>query len=212
MFNECYFSIKTRGAKDNVQEFEEMLEHSCDEENKHNGPYLAGLYEISDDFQHQYCTKDTLVSELYGSCNTSAYVSMCDGELTLYDDLKDEDENITCLRKESERLNLRIQVSSEEPNAEFCEYIEYNNGEKIQVLEGAFIEQIPYVFNSLEECNKDIESINKQLDTNYSLLTQEEFDNYCKTREHYIDYNELRNLYYGEELELCAIIGSVDDK
>lgn len=203
MANYCYFNMRVRGTKEAIEEFEKIMDYEYydQETDKETGPCFYRLFHF-DMYSELVDDNGIVTCEYSGNCAWSVHVSMCGASL-----YAKNNKNITTLQKESERLNLYIQVLSQEPGMAFSEYYEYDCGVEIANVDGEFQLLCPYCYENLEECNEDINRINKQCDTNYSLLTQKEFDNYCKTCEDYIEYNELEDMFnmYPKN-NLCSII------
>lgn len=126
MANDCCFGMMVVGEKENVNEFITMLDYT----HPHNICF-ARIFDIYE------CSRKTLKDgrtavRLDGSCAWSVHSCMMEGYGTYYGDHKnDSDNTLTSLQIEGERLQLDIEIFSEEPGMGFTEHYRVINGQVI---------------------------------------------------------------------------------
>lgn len=122
MANNCFYDMKIVGtSKENVDEFISMLTYDNQER------YFARIF--SADVYEETEIDGKYTAKVSGDCAWSVYSCMCDGVFTYYD--KGRDEHLTCLAVETERLDLSVEIFSEEPGVGFAEHYLYKNGDCI---------------------------------------------------------------------------------
>lgn len=165
MPNYCNYEMKVTGIKENVEEFINIIQADYYiDENGHSDcdrhfwrVFEAEVYNTG--FQD-----DKYFAELYGYCAWSVYSCMCDGEYTYNGDHPNM--GGTTLEIESKRLNLTIELFSDEPGCEFAEHFLFINGDWVINDCVDFQEYDTIEFENVEE-------MNAEYDTDF---TQEEFE------------------------------------
>lgn len=172
MPNLCSYSMKVKGTPENVQEFIKIIQANYSYENgvcvdfKTKEPIERHLWRVFDADIFEDKTENNVRSViLNGSCAWSVYSCMCSGRHTYQSD--NPDGNGTTLKNESVRLNLSIEVFSEEPGCCFMEHMVFVNGREII---GDCIEWNEYYTGDFET----VEEFNAEYNTDF---TQKEFEN-----------------------------------
>lgn len=122
MPNYCDFNMHVRGRKEDIDEFiGVMLDYDLPR-------HFWRVFEAEQTLCH---TDENNMTVVYidGYCAWSVYTCMCTGVHTYANDVAEE--RRTSLQKESERLNLDIEVYSDEPGVGFQEHYLYKNGKEI---------------------------------------------------------------------------------
>ena len=132
MPNYCYGMMMVRGRADNVEEFISILnsDYSTVDGKPKLHFYRVFEVDIDDDYKHDACREVVLRF----TCAWSAYCCLEDGPLSYFTANGDYN-NInggTCLAIETWRLNLAVEIFTEEPGIGFTEYIKYINGNCIR--------------------------------------------------------------------------------
>ena len=132
MPNYCYYSMCVKGKKENIEEFEKVM----------NADYDYGTMNFSHD-RHMFRVFEAYMGEIQqvgediyqaifsGNCAWSVFSCMFDGAHSYYESLKERYSNEfrgTTLPLESKRLNLDIEVFSEESGMCFQEHYIIRNG------------------------------------------------------------------------------------
>lgn len=165
MPNYCNFEMKVTGTKENVEEFIRVInadyyidkDGHCDCDRHFWRIFEADVFKESFENNYGYIKID-------GYCAWSVYSCMCDGEDT-YNEISPNGGG-TSLQKESEILNLTIEVFSVEPGLEFVEHFLFINGKWV------INECVEYKeYDTLEFEN--VKELNAEYGTNF---TQEEFE------------------------------------
>lgn len=128
MANNCYFKMKIVGSIENVKKFEKIL---CAPD--YSTTYLFSVIYVSIDHENEICGKRSV--SYSRTCAWSCSDSMLCKEISYYgQNLEDKnpDPNITTIQIESERLNLGIELYSEEVENGFQEHIFFLNGKEIE--------------------------------------------------------------------------------
>ena len=121
MANNCFYMMRVKGKKENVDEFfKELRDYQ-------HIPHFWRVFsaEMKD---LEDCADGTCVAEIIGDCAWSVDCCMLDGPGSYANDRPQES---TSLKKESERLQLEIEVFSEEPGCAFQEHYHYACGKEI---------------------------------------------------------------------------------
>lgn len=177
MSNYCYYSMRVKGYKRNVDEFIKIIKYGYynDKTNKAFGPHMFRVFdaEICDE---QIIGIEKTVS-ISGYCAWSVNCCMMDGSFSYYDEnFKNGYKYGTNLIKESKRLNLFIEVCSEELGMGFGEYIRIDSG--ILCSNECYEAYNIYAneYESVDDMNGYIEYINKEYNTYYPLISEKEFN------------------------------------
>ena len=172
MPNYCSYSMKVKGTPKNVEEFFNIMQanYSYQEDGTCIDPNTGEIVErhfwrvfeayIVDD-ETSGNIRSTIIN---GDCAWSVHSCMRSGRGTYQSDYPDR--NGTTLQDESARLNLSIEVFSEECGCCFMEHYVYVNGREIV---GDCVEWSEYCTEDFET----VEEMNEEYDTNF---TQEEFE------------------------------------
>lgn len=171
MPNLCSYSMKVKGTPENVQEFIKIIQANYSYENgvcvdfKTKEPIERHLWRVFDaDIFDDETENNIRVIILTGSCAWSVHSCMCSGRGTYQSD--NPNKNGTTLADESKRLNLSIEVFSEEPGMCFMEHYVYVNGKEII---NECVDWNEYYVGDFET----VEELNAEYNTNF---TQEEFE------------------------------------
>ncbi len=122
MPNYCYYEMHVKGKKENIEEFRQVM---IDYERPQ---HFWRVFNADIDYGEP--DKDGLtVALISGDCAWSVYSCMCTGKCTYADDV--DESRRTSLQSESARLQLEIEVFSDEPGMAFQEHYYYNHGEEI---------------------------------------------------------------------------------
>lgn len=177
MPNYCDFTIRVKGYKRNVDEFIKIIQYGyLDKDDKPFGPHMFRIFDSNVYNEEVYGIQKT--AYISGYCAWSVYCCMMPGALSYYNEnFENGYEYGTNLINESKRLNLFIEVCSEELGMEFGEYYRIDNGILCNSEEYEAFSIYPHWFDGdLDDCNVYIEDINKRYSLNIPLLTQEELD------------------------------------
>lgn len=134
MANNCCFNMMVVGSKDNVKELAAIMNYEHPEK-KMCRIFSAYVYEEDTMPNGEYYAK------ISGDCAWSVYVCMFDGAHTYASQISDPE--VTTLPAESARLNLDIEVYSDEPGVGFAEHYRIING-VVKVFEEAELEEYWY--------------------------------------------------------------------
>lgn len=150
MPNHCYYEMRVRGKRENIEQLIKVMTDY--DEPKHFWRVFSAEaeYQETDD-------PDISTARIYGDCAWSVYACMMTGELT-YADHADISHR-TSLQEESERLELEIEVYSDEPGCAFQEHYRFRNGEK---LSDECVDCIYYYFETL--CNESDEEYTQRFE------------------------------------------------
>ena len=167
MPNYCNYSMKVNGTKANVDEFIKIIQtdYNFDDNGKCNvDRHFWRVFEadvtdeiIEDDFKSVIIT---------GYCAWSVYSCMFDGPNTYQSHHPNPEDGGTTLPLESARLQLDIELFSEEPGCEFMEHYLIRNGEV----------EIDDCVEFSEYCTDDYETVEEMNDDLETDITQEEFN------------------------------------
>lgn len=158
MANECDFRMRVTGRRRDIEEFLGVIDiFSKNRQDRQIWGVLLTKPEKKDILtQFEKISDDDITTyEIEGFCRWSVYSAMLEGEYTDYEDYKDSKEhNITSLIKESELLNLVIEVYGSEPGLGFEEYFFIKFG-KIEMFEAKDFDenndQTKWSFKSCED-------------------------------------------------------------
>lgn len=128
MANDCYFEMKIVGSIENVKKFEKIL---CAPD--YSTTHLFRIFDVSIDHENEICGKRSV--SYSGTCAWSCSGCMLNEEYSYYrqnSEDKNPDPNATTIQIESERLNLGIELYSEEEGVGFQEHIFFLNGKEIK--------------------------------------------------------------------------------
>lgn len=118
MPNYCNYEMHIKGRKEACKEFRKMMVD-------YNLPkHFWRVFEA--DIVEESGSEEEYVMHIAGYCAWSVYSCMFEGKHTYAEDFGG-----TSLQKESERLQLEIEVYSEEPGLQFMEHYYFNNGEEL---------------------------------------------------------------------------------
>lgn len=173
MPNYCNYSMRVVGKETNVDEFINIIQtdYAFDDNGKCSvDRHFWRVFEAEVTNEN---IKDDIKSVIIdGYCAWSVYSCMFDGHLTYQHDHPDAKAGGTTLQFESARLNLDIEVFSEEPGCAFMEHYLIRNGEI----------EIDDCVDFFECCADDYETVEEMNDDLETDITQEEFDyanEYC---------------------------------
>lgn len=157
MPNRCFYEMKIRGTKENVKEFIKILQADY-----HCQKFFWEIFDVTlIDSKFDNNENYALVC---GNCAWSVYFCMFDGVNTCNYEFPNS--KGTTLEKESERLNLTIEVFAEEPLSGIMEHYVFTNGNIVVKKCVDYLEYDTYGFESVKE-------LNGEYGTNF---TQEQFD------------------------------------
>ena len=147
MANWCSYCMRITGGEAKCKEFYTILK--CERPQKFDRVFEA-------DIQCEGNNSGIHFMEISGCCAWSVYESM------------DDDNAVTTLQAESDRLGLMIEVYSTEPSNQFAEHIWYINGVRIED------ERVKYIEFYWDKCEyPTIEELNAHYGTTY---TEDDFD------------------------------------
>lgn len=159
MPNLCSYDMKVQGAKRNVEEFINIMNAK-----DYSTTHLYRVFEA--ELYNELINEDgTYSAYIYGTCAWSVHTSMT--EYGYFN--KSDDQNGTHLRKESERLNLAIEVYSEECGMAFAERYVFIKGEEVV---NECIDREEYCTEEYET----VEEMNEDLNTNFTKAQFEGLD------------------------------------
>lgn len=216
MANYCDYIMKVIGDKDNVKEFIKIITDEYYDGTKYIGPHMYRIFEANVDDIEQYGLQSTVY--IGGYCAWSVYCCMMDGEYSYYNDHilftagAGNDKYGTYLINESKRLHLFIEIASSEPGMGFGEYYRMNNGIMFEDTTKPYASIYPCCYDTLEECNDDIKSVNEEFDAEIPLLTKKQFVQYNNTGENYAEINECMEMFsstYYKDMctsEMCNLV------
>lgn len=174
----CYFLMRVKGKKENVEEFIDVVETECLVTYSSKNGVGKTYYECEGKSDRHLWSLDNLIFatvdeledgvitiDIRGDCAYSVYSCMFDGKGT--EQSRHPDGNGTTLLQESANLDLEIEVYSSEPVYEFMEHYLIKYGELI------VDEVVDYAEYFLEDY-EDVEELNKLCGTKF---TQEDWDN-----------------------------------
>lgn len=173
MANDCFYSMKVQGKPENVEDFLQMIQvnyayddnGNCYNPSDNNKPVERHLWRVFEAYLNDDCTEDGIRTiTVDGNCAWSVYCCMCEGEYTYQ--TQNQGLKGTTLQKESERLQLTIEVFSEECGMCFMEHYVFVNGEC----------KVDDCVDWYEYCTSDydtVEEMNEDCDTDF---TQEQFE------------------------------------
>lgn len=166
MANYCYYTMKITGKPENIKEMYKIMKNDYDEGlhlHRVFNAYASDLITLEDGFIY-----------VSGDCAWSVYSCMLEGEHTYYTQNKEacakENKafNGTTLTAESKRLNLGIEIYSEETGLEFEERYVIFNGEIL-------LEDIRGMSEYGTEEYETVEEMNKELNSSF---TKDEFESH----------------------------------
>ena len=137
MANCCTFNMVVAGRKENVEEFIEVLNsyYHYDENGEYRGTFDRHLCRVNGKEVVQRIDDKQGNCEIYvsGDCAWSIYSSMTEGGYYSRRYKKDygDRSHATTLKLESRKLQLKIEVFSEEEGFGFREHYRYDNGDVI---------------------------------------------------------------------------------
>lgn len=146
MPNYCSYTMRVTGRPEDVTIFVQELQtdYSYDKEGCHEVPkglrHFCRVFDANEEtftiFRERVDNKDVILKHMYisGDCAWSVVNCMCGGPYSYYNQLKDEygkRSKATTLAFETARLNLIVELYSEEPGGCFSEHILFVNGEEI---------------------------------------------------------------------------------
>lgn len=147
MANWCSYCMRITGGEAECKEFYAILK--CERPQKFDRVFEA-------DIQCEGNNSGIHFMEISGYCAWSVYESM------------DDDNAVTTLQAESDRLGLMIEVYSTEPSNQFAEHIWYINGVRIED------ERVKYTEFYWDKCEyPTIDELNAHYGTTY---TEDDFD------------------------------------
>lgn len=166
MPNYCNYEMKVTGTKESVDEFINIIQAdyhisengTCDCDRHFWRVFEADVYESG--YQG-----DKYYANLGGYCAWSVYCCMFDGEDTYNEDCNGE--GGTSLDIETERLNLTVEIYSEEPGLGFEEHYVFVNGKLV----------VDEIKNDLKEYDgTEFETV-KEMNAHYGTsFTQQQFE------------------------------------
>ncbi len=122
MPNYCYYEMHVKGKRENIEEFVKVM---TDYERPQHFWRVFSAYT-----DYRAPDQDGLtIASIAGDCAWSVYSCMCIGPCTYAGDV--DESRRTSLQKESERLQLEIEVFSDEPGMCFQEHYLYNKGDEL---------------------------------------------------------------------------------
>lgn len=122
MPNLCSYAMRVKGKRENIEEFVDVMTNYSLER------HFWRVFRA--DAEYYDSAPDGLaIACIHGECAWSVYCCMCTGDWTYANDVAEE--RRTSLQFESRRLNLEIEVYSDEPGMEFQEHYRYRNGEEL---------------------------------------------------------------------------------
>lgn len=120
MPNWCNYEMRVRGKKEKIEELQKIMT-----DNK----LPRHFHRVSIDDVIDFNQKDgSFITHIIGQCAWSVYSCMFEGDCTYQND---DPKASTSLQKESERLELEIEVFSDEPGIGFQEHYHYDCGEEL---------------------------------------------------------------------------------
>lgn len=134
MANVCIYSMTIKGELQDIKEFRKIMEYKHPDKLCFSRVFEDSIY----DEKHPKTKDNKYIDTFYGECAWSVYTCMLDGENTYYNknkDNKNTNYKITNVLLESKRLNLEIEIYSEEYGYNFEEYFYIKNGELIEHAE-----------------------------------------------------------------------------
>lgn len=142
MPNYCSFEMKVTGSEKNVKEFFETVSgDSC------NKPHFPRVFEA--EICEKGHTDDGYMICIWGYCAWSVYSCMLDGDGTYNNKANPEDK--TTLQSESKRLNINVEVWSNESETYFIEHYLYKTGAEIINEEIDYTKQVEEWSNETDE-------------------------------------------------------------
>lgn len=161
MPNYCYYSMCVKGKKENIEEFAKVIQADYDYRtmNFSHDRHMFRVFEAEMD-EIEKINEDVYQAVFNGNCAWSVSSCMFDERHSYYERLKEKYPNEfrgTTLPIESKRLNLDIEVFSEEGGMCFQEHYIIRNG-NVEVDECVDWEEY-YIgeYDSKEEAEEDLE-------------------------------------------------------
>lgn len=167
MANYCNYSMRVQGKEEDVEEFITIIKSDYCYDKNGNCNVERHFWRVFDAYVVDDETVDGIRSVIIdGYCAWSVYSCMCDGKFTYQNDHPDW--NGTTLQMESERLQLAIEVFSEEPGCCFMEHY--------VTVKGKYLVEEEYEWHEycLSDFDGDIDALNKCCGTSF---TAEDFKN-----------------------------------
>ena len=155
MANICTADTKVRGYKSCIDEFINTLKRGYSyfsEPPKVNGFHFFRIFDV-EVYEYEHTVGVIYMAKIMVDCAWSVYCCMMPGMLTYYNDMKEavppEQFKGTNIIQESQRLNLAIEIYSEELGMGFQEHYWVNDGiqiasEEQDNLESYYLEQDTY--------------------------------------------------------------------
>ena len=172
MPNYCSYSMKVKGTHENIEQFIKIIQTdymynkdgACINPDT-NEPVERHFWRVFEAYVVDDETENEVRSVIInGDCAWSVTSCMCDGRWTYQG--QNPNGRGTTLKQESARLNLSIEVFSEEPGCGFMEHIVFVNGKSIV---NDCIDWNEYYTEEFET----VEEMNAECGTHF---TQEEFE------------------------------------
>lgn len=133
---------------EDLDEFLSMMNYTHPE-----GRYFSRIFEAYPWDRHEENGKYVMC--ISGDCAWSVYSCMCGGAFTYYDDNSTKGNvEVTNLAIETKRLNLKVEIFSQEPGIGFAEHIIFDNGCQLLSDEADLVEYWNDEGLSVEEFEK----------------------------------------------------------
>ena len=172
MPNYCYYEMRVRGKRENIEEFVKVMTDY--ERPKHFWRVFSAYTDYDEPDENGLTT-----AMISGDCAWSVHCCMCIGPCTYAGDA--DEEYRTSLQDESKRLQLEIEVYSDEPGMAFQEHYHYDKGEE---LEAECVDCCHYWFEEIDgESEQDRLKRFEEFKCEYDLpprLTLDDFDDNCE--------------------------------
>lgn len=177
MANYCYFTMKVTGKKENVKELIEMMK--WEGRFKENG--LGRIYWV--DEYDNYEEDGLFISKITGDCAWSVICSM----------MEDSGNKIT-LETESKRLNLVIEVFSEESGCCFQEHYLIVNGEVVINDSVDYESHFVLDYDSIQDYNEEFDTdfTEEMVDQDGYVVVGGYGDDYCAFQNHLSYFEEVK--------------------
>lgn len=162
MPNLCNYCMQVKGKSENVEEFIKIIQidyaydenGNCYNPSDNNKPVERHLWRVFDAYvENDEMSDDIRIVEISGDCAWSVKSCMCDGFGTYQS--TNPNGHGTTLQQESKRLQLTIEVFSEECGMEFMEHFVFVNGECIIDDCVDYSEYYTGDFDTVEEMNEE---------------------------------------------------------
>lgn len=173
MANNCFYKMKVQGSESNVNEFIKLIQvnyayddhNNCYNPSDNYKPVERHLWRVFNaDVDEEYVGNKGKIAYISGDCAWSVYCCMCEGKHTYQ--FQYPNSKGTSLRQESERLQLTIEVFSEECGCCFMEHYVFQNGKC----------KVDSCVDWCEYCTLDYESVEEMNEDCGTNFTQEQFD------------------------------------